>query len=250
MTTKAAKGVQPRLDPRLKPEALAPVLAKFGRLHIPGVFEAASAEAIGAALAAGPPWVRSLRAVGAGGDMANADWDAMTEEQRTAWHRLLVKGAEGPLQFQFDSWRVSDALEAGQRQGGALAPIEGVYDWLNSPQGLDFLRRLTGNPACAYVDAQATRYRPNDFLGRHHDDAPGKNRLYAFVLNFTPVWRPDWGGVLLFLDADGHVAEGYSPSFNALNIFKVPQDHCVSSVVGHAPFPRLSITGWIRSRRD
>ena len=69
------------------------------------------------------------------------------------------------------------------------------------------------------------------------------------MLNFTPVWRPDWGGVLQFLDADGHVAEGYSPAFNALNIFKVPQDHCVSSVVHHAPFNRLSITGWIRSRR-
>ena len=234
----------------MRPEALAPVLAGQGRLHIPAIFEEASAQRIGAALTADQPWIRSLRASGAGGDMRGADWDAMTPAQHAAWRTLLLKGADGTLQYQFDSWRVSDQVEADQRLGGALAPIEAVYDWLNSETGLDFLRRLTGDVDCNYVDAQATRYRPNDFLGRHHDDAPGKNRLYAYVLNFTPHWRADWGGVLLFLGDDGQVTQGYAPTFNALNIFKVPQEHCVSSVVGHAPVPRLSITGWIRSARD
>lgn len=250
MAKRPEPSVQPRLDPQLQPEPLAPVLKKFGRMHIPGVFTDDSARRVSEALNANQPWIRSLRGNGSGGDIDAAEWDVMTPAQRTAWDSLLLQGAYSSLQYQFDSWRVSDLIEAGQRHGGALAPIEGVYDWLNSSEGLDFLRRLTGNPACAYVDAQATRYRPGDFLGRHHDDAPGKHRLYAYVLNFTPVWRPDWGGVLLFLDGDGHIAEGYNPAFNALNIFKVPQDHCVSSVVSYAPVPRLSITGWIRSRRD
>lgn len=245
-----ATDLQPRLAPGIAPEALAAALARRGRLHIPGIFDEASAKRIGAALNAEQPWIRSLRASGAGGDMRGADWDAMTPVQQTAWRTLLLKGAEGSLQYQFDSWRVSDQVEADQRLGGDLAPIEAVYDWLNSEAGLDFLRRLTGDPRCAYVDAQATRFRPNDFLGRHHDDAPGKNRLYAYVLNFTARWRADWGGVLLFLDDNDHVSEGFAPTFNALNIFKVPQEHCVSSVVGHAPVPRLSITGWIRSARD
>ena len=107
---------------------------------------------------------------------------------------------------------------------------------------------LTGDPRCAYADAQATRYRPGDFLTAHDDDVAGKKRLYAFVLNFTPAWRPDWGGLLAFHDADGHVSEAYTPTFNALNIFRVPQQHAVTQVASFAGAERLSITGWIRER--
>ena len=97
-------------------------------------------------------------------------------------------------------------------------------------------------------DAQATRYRPGDFLTAHDDDVAGKHRLYAYVLNFTPAWRPDWGGLLAFHDADGHVSEAYTPTFNALNIFRVPQQHAVTQVASFAGAQRLSITGWIRER--
>lgn len=52
----------------------------------------------------------------------------------------------------------------------------------------------------------------------------------------------------MFLDEDGHVAEGYVPAFNALNIFSVPQTHAVSMVTRFAQFPRLSVTGWIHDK--
>ena len=42
------------------------------------------------------------------------------------------------------------------------------------------------------------------------------------------------------------MAEAYRPSWNALNIFRVPAAHAVSSVAPFAGAPRLSITGWIR----
>lgn len=60
-------------------------------------------------------------------------------------------------------------------------------------------------------------------------------------------WRADWGGLLLFQDADGHVSEGYVPKLNALNLFAVPQTHAVSQVASFVTASRLSITGWIRS---
>ena len=51
-----------------------------------------------------------------------------------------------------------------------------------------------------------------------------------------------------FHDADGHVSEAYAPTFNALNIFRVPQLHSVTQVASFAGGPRLSVTGWIRER--
>jgi 2OG-Fe(II) oxygenase superfamily len=92
-------------------------------------------------------------------------------------------------------------------------------------------------------------YAATHFLTAHDDRDESKGRVAAYVLNLTPRWSSDWDGLLQFLDADGHVAEAYTPAFNALNVFRVPQPHSVSFVAPFAGQPRLSITGWFRRRR-
>lgn len=236
------------IDPTLGAGKLASVFARYGRLHLPGFIAGDGALAVSRALHGPVPWMKCVRAGGDGGDIPMADWEAMTPERRVAWNRLLADHSRDDLQFQFDSWRVGDLADAGQRAGGVLAPVEAVYDFLNSEAFLGFVRTLTGEPACAFCDAQATRYRPGDFLAPHHDEMPGMNRLFAYVLNFTPVWMPDWGGTLIFIDEDGHVAEGYTPAFNALNIFRVPTPHAVTQVASYAGANRLAVTGWVRAR--
>jgi len=57
---------------------------------------------------------------------------------------------------------------------------------------------------------------------------------------------PYWGGILQFIAEDGHLAEGYAPSFNALNLFNVPQLHAVSYVAPFAQAGRFSVNGWLR----
>ncbi|MDQ0465378.1 hypothetical protein QO010_003165 [Caulobacter ginsengisoli] len=237
------------LDPGLDPRQLAPVLAQFGRLHLPGVFDPGSAVAIAQALAAPQvPWIKTWRTLGASLDGSLEAFDSLTPENRAAFDAEMKAAARGGFCFLFDAWRVSKDIEAGQRRGGALEPIEAVYDFLNSETFLTFIRRITGETREIFCDAMASRYRPGDFLAAHDDAVSGQRRLWAYVLNFTPGWRADWGGVLNFLDEDGHVAEGYSPVFNALNLFSIPTPHAVSYVAPYAPSPRLSITGWVRAR--
>ncbi|HYD43888.1 MAG TPA: 2OG-Fe(II) oxygenase family protein [Phenylobacterium sp.] len=237
----------PRFDPAIDPAKLRPLFGRHGRLHIPGVFRPADAKAIGEALAGDMPWTRSVNVRGKPYDLGLDQIAAMPEGPRAELEAAVIEGGRTGFQYQFDAWRLSDLVELGQR--GAVPVLEVLYDFLNGEAFLGFVRTLTGEPACAYVDAQATRYTPGHFLTAHDDDVAGKNRLFAYVLNFTPAWRTDWGGLLLFHDADGHVAEGYAPTFNALNIFRVPQLHSVSPVAAYAGAPRLSVTGWIRSQR-
>lgn len=232
----------------LDPARLAPAFARHGRLHLPGLLPAPQAKAVGAALAGAVPWHKSLNAHGRSYDLGFDTLADMPAERRAELDAAVVQGGRTGFQYQFDAWRLSDLVEGGQRQGGPLAPIEAAYDFLNSTDFLNFIRILTNDSRPAYADAQATRYRAGDFLTAHDDDVEGKKRLYAYVLNFTPVWRPDWGGLLVFHDIDGHVAEGYSPTFNALNIFRVPQLHAVTQVASFVNAERLSITGWIRER--
>lgn len=233
------------LDPVLDPATLAPVFAERERLHIPGIFNAGGAERLYKGLATEVPWRRNT--VGESGNRS-FHVDAY-DKQPQAWKDEVRKAIEARatdgFQYLFDTYPVSDELEEGRRLGLAC---EAVYDLFNSEPFLDFLRRLTGEPRIAYADAQATRYLPGHFLTEHDDDVDGKHRLLAYVLNLTPRWLVDCGGLLLFLDPDGHVAEGYAPKFNALNIFRTPFPHAVTQVSTFAGAPRYAITGWIRAR--
>jgi len=67
------------------------------------------------------------------------------------------------------------------------------------------------------------------------------------VLNLTPDWRPDWGGLLQFFDKRGDVFRAFTPRFNVLNLFRVPQPHNVSWVTPLAGAPRYAVTGWMRA---
>jgi SM-20-related protein len=237
------------IDPALDPARIAPVFRRLGRIHLPGFLDPAAATEIGAVIAGDQvPWVKSWRTTGPSLDGDLAAFDAMAGADRAAFNADMTRAAQEGFCFQFDAWRLSDDILAGKRRGGALAPLEAVYDLVNGEPFLAFMRTLTGVPDCAYSDAMVSRYRAGDFLSAHDDAIAGKKRLFAYVLNLTPVWRADWGGVLNFLDDDGHVAEGYSPVFNALNIFTVPQAHAVSMVIPYADRPRLSVTGWVRAR--
>lgn len=237
-----------RLNPRLQADRLAPVFRTAGRLHLPEILVAEDADRLSHALA-GAPWSRTFLADGKGYDVTLEDYARTPLEVREQVEASIAHGGRTGFQFDFDTYRISDHLEAGNRRGGAVADLEAAYDLLNSETFLSFVRTLTGDPRPVYCDAQASRYRAGQFLTAHDDDLAGKDRLYAYVLNMTPAWRIEWGGLLMFHDADGHVAEAYAPKFNAINIFTVPAWHSVSQVASYVDRPRLSVTGWIRASR-
>ncbi len=111
----------------------------------------------------------------------------------------------------------------------------------------DVLRIITGEPAIRFADLQATAYSPGDFLTGHDDRFAGKNRLAAYVLGLTPVWRIEWGGLLVMHGEDPSASRAYPPLMNILTLFDVPQMHSVSEVSRAAAYRRYSVTGWLRA---
>jgi Rps23 Pro-64 3,4-dihydroxylase Tpa1-like proline 4-hydroxylase len=148
--------------------------------------------------------------------------------------------------FLYSQYPMLDAYKQKWAPGG---PHDLLLEHINNRPFLDLVREVTGIPELVKADAQATLYAPNQFLAMHDDSHPAQARRVAYVLNFcTTNWRPDWGGYLLFYDADGDVVSGFKPRFNSLNLFTVPQAHNVSYVPPFAPVGRLAITGWFRDR--
>lgn len=231
------------LNPSHRPSAYRAVFEGSGRLHIPNILTAESSRALYQTLQSTSDWTRSIHLrEGEDLDILVSELDEMPTRERVELEQSLAQASTDSLQYIFDTVRVSANLEARRI---VPANLMAVHQFINCAPFLDFMRQVSGVEGLAFADVMATRYLPGHFLTAHGDENPAQRRRLAYVLSMTPVWRADWGGILMFLDDDGHVAEGYVPMFNALNIFSVPQTHAVSLVTRLAKAPRLSVTGWI-----
>jgi Rps23 Pro-64 3,4-dihydroxylase Tpa1-like proline 4-hydroxylase len=168
----------------------------------------------------------------------------LTLDQVRALDEAVYAQARSGFQYRFETLRVPDSRSDREASDDALFAFAA---WLSGGEARDFLRAVTGHPELGFADAQGTAYAPGDFLTGHDDAIEGKDRRAAYVFGLTPVWRIEWGGLLLFHGADGHVTRGLAPAFNSLNLFTVPTMHSVSEVTRAAPYRRYSITGWLRA---
>lgn len=115
----------------------------------------------------------------------------------------------------------------------------------SSEELYSIIEQITGDRPMKYLQLFLSQYRKGCFLAPHSDINRGK---WAFVLNMTKDWKPQYGGVLHFLDKNReNIIDSYVPKFNSLVIFEVPKEgipHFVSHVV-HENKKRFAITGWL-----
>jgi len=222
--------------------ALAARLAATGRVQIPDLLEEASAERLLAA-ARGETEFQTVTLGGRGHVDLPAAWlEALTPAQRMDMGRAAQEAATDRFHYLYDNYPVWDLNEAGRLSGVWKAWL----DFVNGEAFLSAMRAITGEDRIAFADAQVTRYRRGHFLTAHDDGNEGKNRYYAFVLNLSPRWKIEWGGLLMFHGDDGHVSEALLPKYNSLSLLKVPALHSVSQVSLFAGDDRLAVTGWLR----
>ena len=226
--------------------ALREAFARDGRLQIVDFLRHDAAMALLRALVESDAWRLAVNSGGQVDDYVPAELDAWTAERQAELERRIVEGGRHGFQFRYEAIRLPE-YGAAPDSGEAPPALRGFVDFLSAGPARDFLRALTGMGGIAFADGHATRYRPGHFLTAHDDLNQGHGRLAAYVMNVTPQWRPDWGGILQFYDDRGNVERGFIPAFNILNIFRVPQPHSVSWVTPLAAAPRHAVTGWLRA---
>lgn len=236
-----------RLNPALDVPAIEREFRRSGRVHVEEFLDPGCAERLLAFLKASRDWLLILNQDDKVFELDRDARDALSDEARRKLDTAVHAAARYGFQYMFDTIRVPDEESLRRERADAL---NGFASFLSSEEAVGFFRRVTGRAAIAFADAQATAYGPGHFLTAHDDLVPGKNREAAYVYGLSPAWSADWGGLLLFHRADGHVAEAYVPRFNALNLFAVPQPHSVSLVAPFAASRRYSVTGWLRSREE
>lgn len=161
-----------------------------------------------------------------------------------------------------DSFFYNDSLASGQ--SGRLAyhffrtlgnHVSGCYcaeckfrEWLLSPELLGFLSKLSGDTYTSFNTTFASRYSEGCFLSPHTDYSNGD---IGFVYQLTRDWKPQWGGILHFMDDEGKTITGSKvPTFNSLTLFHLPEQqgkwHYVSHVNPGVKSNRIAYTGWFR----
>ena len=223
--------------------ALARAFAADGFVHIPDFLAGDSAARLHAMLRERQDWRQVVSSASGAVELDRETRAAMAPEQRQALDDAVYAQARSGFQFRFETIRVPDADEA---RAASDDPLAALAQWLSEGEARAFLREVTGAADIAFADAQGTAYSPGDFLTGHDDSIEGKDRRAAYVLGLTPVWRIEWGGLLLFHGVDGHVSRGLAPTFNSLNLFSVPIMHSVSEVTRAAAYRRYAVTGWLR----
>ena len=217
--------------------------SRSGIVRIGDLFASNVAEALHHHLDTQIEWCRTVNHGETAWDLAPDVVAALDAGKDRQFLADVHKTAGRRFQFLFDSLHVSDETEERKTRNLLL---DRVIEALNHPASLETFRTITGVPEIRLVNGQATRYLPGHFLTSHDDGIDGEDRVAAYVINLTKDWRTDWGGLLQFHSSGGDVPLALKPTFNAMNLFRVPQVHSVSYVAPFATLPRYSIIGWLR----
>lgn len=241
------KAAMMRMNPRLDVSALAKSFQEEGRVHIPDFLHAEDANALYETLRYRTDWVQVLATTNGAVELDRPTRAQLDDVQVKALNNAVYAQARSGFQYRYETVRVPDSASA---RAAGTDMIFSFATFMSTDSVRNFLRMITGSEEIEYADAQATAYAPGDFLTGHDDAVEGKFRRAAYVFGLTPVWRLEWGGLLLFHSSAGHVDCGWVPTFNTLNLFKVPQLHSVSEVTQAAAYRRYAITGWLRAHEQ
>ena len=231
------------LDPRHDADQLAGQFARDGRVTIDHVIDEAVALELHRLLRSREDWRQVIITGEKLVELDRPTRAGLTTDQREALDQAVYASARSGFQARYEAIRVPDGAK---ERAESEDPLARVADWLSNGSMREFLRKVTGVPEMSFADAQGTAYSPGDFLTGHDDAVEGKSRLAAYVFGLTPIWRIEWGGLLLFHEAGETRASAIAPGFNQLNIFRVGQQHSVSEVTRAAAYRRYSVTGWLR----
>jgi SM-20-related protein len=212
--------------------------AAAGHLRIDSWLGEQAVEALRVELLNAPEWRRVIHTPAKVYECSRADFENLDHAAKGRITQSVRDAARAGFQFQYDTIREDGPLDG-------LPLFAEFIEAMNAPETKGRLQEICGVDSIDLIDAQATAYHPGDFLTRHDDHVVGKERRAAYVLGLSKGWNADWGGQLMHhVTADCSIA--MTPSFNSLDLLRVPSPHSVAMVTPFAGGIRLSVTGWLR----
>ncbi len=219
--------------------------AETGRVQIKSVLDEQVAQGVLKAFTTKLEWGITYNQGAESKHIPREQIEFMTNEERSNFLSEVTSRAMEQFQFAFAEAPLMQDFKPGQEVSDYA---HRMIEFVNDVQFQSLIADVTGDDQPARADLIACCYSPGHFITLHDDKDPQGLRRYGFAFDFTPFWRPDWGGSHLFFDdEDGNVTEGFNPVFNSLNLFRVPQRYAISFVAPYAKAGRYTLAGWVQS---
>ncbi len=215
-------------------------LQREGRVRVPG-FLSYGAQFLHDFLNETDEWIQVINTEKGVLEIDMDEWQQYDSRKRAQIERDMYARASRGFQYSYSAISIAAPHELEAYD----CPLTNFARFMARPDTKKVLQSLTGHADLKFTDGQATAYHAGDILTGHDDAVAGKNRIAAFVMGLTPVWRLEWGGLLHFHGEDKESALALVPQFNTLDLFSVPRLHSVSQVSPAALYPRYAITGWL-----
>ena len=156
-----------RLNPALDPAAFAQAYQRDGFVRIPDVFEPAVVDRLAGILEQTIDWdVICSNETGGAEVMTRARRAQLGSDAVAARLHAATLRARSGFAYIYLGYPMINAIVEGRDPGH---PIHALTEFLNSPDFMAFGGAVTGETTITTVDAQATLYRPADFLTLHDD---------------------------------------------------------------------------------
>lgn len=244
MTDNTAVGDPISLNPNIDIEAARQRFAETGRVQIKSVFPDIIAQGVLKAMTTALEWGISYNQGAESKHIPRKQVELMSPEDRGAFLNDVTTRAMQQFQYAFAEAPLMQTYQPDQE---ILNYAHRMIEFVNEEAFKRLIAAVTVDDGALRADLIASCYSPGHFITIHDDKDPAGLRRYGFAFDFTPFWRPDWGGAHLFYDDDGNVTEGFNAVFNSLNIFRVPQRYAISFVAPYAKAGRYTLNGWLQS---
>jgi len=215
--------------------------AETGRAQVKNVLADQAAERFFTCLSKDISWSLAYNDGNEALSLTAAQMGQLQGQDRMRLHNEIFDRATRQFQYAYSDYPVAKTLNDPNSPN---LYVHDVLRFVNSEPFLALIREITGLEGRLSADGHATCFQSGHFLTIHDDVDNDDKRAIAYVFNMTKDWRPDWGAALQFFDDELNIVETFAPTFNALNIFRVPQIHTVSFVPPYAQGRRYGMTGW------
>lgn len=230
------------LNPELNTQSLAKEFYQDQRLRIDNLLRETFAKEVHAQLKSNLVFDNILYSQGKNIVLSEQQMQAMDASRRDDLQMELLSLANRGIGFFYSGYRMEE-----DRIAAVPAALGELFTLVRSTAMLDIIKKITGYTDIIGADGQFTRYSRGQYLTRHSDFVPAERRRLAYVINLTPNWHPDWGGLLQFYEDNGVPRDAWEPRFNCLSLFDVRHVHAVTFVAPYASESRYALTGWFHN---
>lgn len=118
-----------------------------------------------------------------------------------------------------------------------------VLKWLNSDETIELVTDITGLSDLSYALCDGVRFSKGQFLTDKANRITSKFEKIGFMLDFTPDWNINWGGLLHLHSVYEDSGVTFTPVFNNMILFDASFDYSVTYLANYIKYNRYSLMG-------